>query len=100
MAEKVEWVNKIRSIMQPSKGAPAKGTPPSESGLPIRQSLSDGSLVSSKLCLSFMIPILQCLMKLKLNFVRASEIHFVGLTCMETLLFSFLSEQECACIFS
>ncbi|XXG74823.1 hypothetical protein AAC387_Pa07g3444 [Persea americana] len=44
MAEKVEWLNKIRSIMQPSKGAPAKGTSPSESGLPIRQSLSDGSL--------------------------------------------------------
>lgn len=49
MAEKVEWMNKIRSLMQPSKGAPSRGASPSESGLPIRQSLSDGSLVSSKL---------------------------------------------------
>ncbi|XXG66081.1 hypothetical protein AAC387_Pa05g3630 [Persea americana] len=44
MAEKVEWMNKIRSLMQPSKGAPSRGASPSESGLPMRQSLSDGSL--------------------------------------------------------
>ncbi|ERN04936.1 dynamin-2A [Amborella trichopoda] len=42
MADKIEWVNKIRSIIQPSKGGPIKGG--SEPGLPIRQSLSEGSL--------------------------------------------------------
>lgn len=42
MAEKVEWLNKLRNVMQPSAGGPVKG----ESGLPLRQSLSDGSLVS------------------------------------------------------
>ncbi|KAI6685219.1 hypothetical protein NL676_031132 [Syzygium grande] len=40
MAEKVEWLNKLRNVMQPSAGGPVKG----ESGLPLRQSLSDGSL--------------------------------------------------------
>ncbi|KAK9286770.1 hypothetical protein L1049_015174 [Liquidambar formosana] len=40
MAEKVEWLNKLRNVIQPSKGGQARG----ESGLPIRQSLSDGSL--------------------------------------------------------
>ncbi|XP_020114467.1 dynamin-2A-like [Ananas comosus] len=44
MADKVEWVNKIRSVIQP-KGAPAKGTATTiEGGPSIRQSLSDGSL--------------------------------------------------------
>ncbi|XP_073010377.1 dynamin-2A-like [Typha latifolia] len=43
MADKVEWVNKIRSVIQP-KGTPAKGTNASEGGSSIRQSLSDGSL--------------------------------------------------------
>lgn len=42
MADKVEWLNKLRNVAQPSKGGQAKG----ESGFPIRQSLSDGSLVS------------------------------------------------------
>ncbi|XP_043723004.1 dynamin-2A-like [Telopea speciosissima] len=37
-ADKVEWVNKIRNVIQPSRGL-GKGD-----GLPIRQSLSDGSL--------------------------------------------------------
>ncbi|KAJ4966912.1 hypothetical protein NE237_018761 [Protea cynaroides] len=37
-ADKVEWVNKIRNVIQPSSGL-GKGD-----GLPIRQSLSDGSL--------------------------------------------------------
>ncbi|XP_077217503.1 dynamin-2A-like [Tasmannia lanceolata] len=44
MADKVEWVNKIRNVIQPTKGASSKGASTSESGLPIRQSLSDGSL--------------------------------------------------------
>ncbi|KAF7127937.1 hypothetical protein RHSIM_Rhsim11G0118400 [Rhododendron simsii] len=39
MADKVEWLNKLGHVVQPSKGG-MKG----ESGLPIRQSLSDGSL--------------------------------------------------------
>ncbi|XP_010274994.1 PREDICTED: dynamin-2A [Nelumbo nucifera] len=41
IADKIEWMNKIRNVIQPSKGGQAKG---SETGLPIRQSLSDGSL--------------------------------------------------------
>lgn len=93
MAEKVEWVNKIRSVMQPSKGAPSKGTS-TESGLPIRQSLSDGSLVSSNLCSIFMILILQHVMKLIIFFVRAIESHFVGLTCTQTHFGSFWSILE------
>ncbi|KAF8019426.1 hypothetical protein BT93_G0186 [Corymbia citriodora subsp. variegata] len=40
MAEKVEWLNKLRNVVQPSAGGQVKG----ESGLPLRQSLSDGSL--------------------------------------------------------
>ncbi|XP_038885141.1 dynamin-2A-like [Benincasa hispida] len=40
MADKVEWMNKIRNVIQPSRGQ-MKGP---ESGLPMRQSLSDGSL--------------------------------------------------------
>lgn len=40
MADKVEWLNKLRNVAQPSKGGQAKG----ESGFPIRQSFSDGSL--------------------------------------------------------
>ncbi|XP_073000996.1 dynamin-2A-like [Typha latifolia] len=43
MADKVEWVNKIRSVIQP-KGAPPKGSDTSEGGPSIRQSFSDGSL--------------------------------------------------------
>lgn len=50
MADKVEWMNKIRSVIQ-SKGPPAKGTNASEGGPSVRQSLSDGSLVSSSLTL-------------------------------------------------
>lgn len=41
MAEKVEWINKLRNVIG-IKGGPVKG----ESGLSMRQSLSDGSLVS------------------------------------------------------
>ncbi|KAI6679026.1 hypothetical protein NL676_039822 [Syzygium grande] len=40
MAEKVEWLNKLRNVIQPSAGGRVKG----ESGVPLRQSLSDGSL--------------------------------------------------------
>lgn len=42
MADKVEWMNKIRNVIQPSKG-PMKGA--STDGA-LRQSHSDGSLVS------------------------------------------------------
>ncbi|KAL5704031.1 dynamin GTPase [Ranunculus cassubicifolius] len=44
MADKVEWVSKIRNVIQPNSGGQGKGVSTSESGLPIRQSLSDGSL--------------------------------------------------------
>lgn len=40
IADKVEWLNKLGHVVQPSKGGQVKGEP----GLPIRQSLSDGSL--------------------------------------------------------
>lgn len=39
-AEKIEWLNKLRNVIQPSTGGQVKG----ESGLPLHQSLSDGSL--------------------------------------------------------
>ncbi|KAL5538982.1 hypothetical protein UlMin_021355 [Ulmus minor] len=41
MADKVEWMNKIRNVIQPSRGG--KGAS-NEGGLTMRQSLSDGSL--------------------------------------------------------
>ncbi|XP_010942179.1 dynamin-2A isoform X2 [Elaeis guineensis] len=44
MADKVEWVNKIRNIVQPSKRSPQKGMPGSDANPSMRQSLSDGSL--------------------------------------------------------
>ncbi|WOL19111.1 hypothetical protein Cni_G27908 [Canna indica] len=44
MADKVEWVNKIRNITGSSKGTPSKGSTDSEAGPAIRQSHSDGSL--------------------------------------------------------
>lgn len=44
-ADKVEWTNKIRNVIQPSKGGQTRGAS-SEGGLTLRQSLSDGSLVS------------------------------------------------------
>lgn len=43
MTDKSEWINKIRSVIQPSKGGKGAST---EGGFPLRQSLSDGSLVS------------------------------------------------------
>ncbi|KAM5550142.1 dynamin-2A-like [Rosa sericea] len=42
VADKVEWINKISKVIQPSKGAP-RGAP-SDGGPTMRQSLSDGSL--------------------------------------------------------
>ena len=42
MADKVGWLNKLGNVAQLSKGGQSKG----ESSLPMRQSLSDGSLVS------------------------------------------------------
>lgn len=44
VADKVEWINKISKVIQPSKGLPRGAS--SEGGPPMRQSLSDGSLVS------------------------------------------------------
>nr|XP_010928240.1 dynamin-2A isoform X2 [Elaeis guineensis] len=44
MAEKIEWMDKIRNVIQPSKGASSKGAPAFEGGPSIRQSHSDGSL--------------------------------------------------------
>lgn len=41
LADKVEWVNKLSNIIQPSRG---QTRTPSEGGLTMRQSLSDGSL--------------------------------------------------------
>ncbi|XP_057973090.1 dynamin-2A-like [Malania oleifera] len=43
VADKVEWVNKIRNVIQPSKGGQMKGVS-SEGGVTMRQSQSDGSL--------------------------------------------------------
>ncbi|KAK4777608.1 hypothetical protein SAY87_017795 [Trapa incisa] len=40
VADKIEWLNKLRNVAQPSGGSQMKG----ESGTPMRQSLSDGSL--------------------------------------------------------
>ncbi|XP_062176476.1 dynamin-2A [Alnus glutinosa] len=40
MADKVEWLNKLRNLVGPSKAGEVKG----ESGLPIHQSFSDGYL--------------------------------------------------------
>ncbi|KAK6937954.1 Dynamin stalk domain, partial [Dillenia turbinata] len=42
MADKIEWINKISNLIQPSRGGIKGG--PSEGGLSMRQSLSDGSL--------------------------------------------------------
>ncbi|MCL7037634.1 hypothetical protein MKW94_006781 [Papaver nudicaule] len=42
MADKVEWLNKIRNVVQLKGGVVKGGT--KEGGLPIRHSLSDGSL--------------------------------------------------------
>lgn len=55
MADKVEWLNKLRHVIG-IKGGPVKG----ESGPTMRQSLSDGSLVSSNftLCLFLITKIL------------------------------------------
>lgn len=43
MADKVEWINKILKIAQPSKGGKMRGVSP-EGGPAMRHSLSDGSL--------------------------------------------------------
>ena len=40
MADKVEWLNKLGNVVQPSKGGQLKGDPS------MRPSVSDGSLVS------------------------------------------------------
>ncbi|KAJ6696951.1 hypothetical protein OIU85_003325 [Salix viminalis] len=44
MADKVEWINKMLKIAQPSKGGKMRGVSP-EGGPAMRHSLSDGSLV-------------------------------------------------------
>ncbi|CAM8992016.1 hypothetical protein QQ045_026341 [Rhodiola kirilowii] len=43
VADKVEWLNKLGYVVEPSKGSTAKGRP-AESGPTMRQSHSDGSL--------------------------------------------------------
>uniref|UniRef100_A0A3N7FW05 PH domain-containing protein n=1 Tax=Populus trichocarpa TaxID=3694 RepID=A0A3N7FW05_POPTR len=43
MADKVEWMNKISKVAQPSKGGQMRGVSP-EGGPATRESLSDGSL--------------------------------------------------------
>ena len=52
MADKVEWINKLKSIATLKTG---QGT--GEHGLSIRQSHSDGSLVSVSLFLGFVLVI-------------------------------------------
>lgn len=42
MAEKNEWLNKLKNVIQPSAGGQGRG----ESSHTLRQSLSEGSLVS------------------------------------------------------
>lgn len=44
VADKLEWINKIGKVIQPSKGLPRGAS--TEGGPTMRQSLSDGSLVS------------------------------------------------------
>jgi dynamin GTPase len=44
MADKVEWMNKISKVAQPSKGGQMRGVSP-EGGPATLESLSDGSLV-------------------------------------------------------
>lgn len=46
-ADKAEWLNKLASVIL-AKGGQVKG----ESGPPLRQSLSDGSLVSFQIILT------------------------------------------------
>lgn len=69
MTDKIEWMNKIRSIIQPSKGGQLKGAS-NEGGL--RQSLSDGSLVSYNfrmlLCKFFHVATNGCLYNLLRSF--------------------------------
>lgn len=49
MADKVEWLNKLRNVAkQPPAGGQVKGEP----GLNMRQSLSDSSLVSFTLVIN------------------------------------------------
>ena len=55
MADKVEWVNKIRNLTQPSKGT-VKGALGPEGTPSMRQSHSDGSLVSLYLMHCLCIP--------------------------------------------
>ena len=47
IADKVEWVNKIKAVSQ-SKGGSFKA--PNTEGGPLKQSQPDGSMVSSSLC--------------------------------------------------
>jgi hypothetical protein len=69
MADKIEWMKKIRGIIQ-SKGGSVKGSNTPEGG-PIRQSHSDGSLVSSTICLTCVLVHLFSVKLLELLF-RAS----------------------------
>lgn len=69
MAEKVEWINKMTNIIQPSKGGVQPKGASSEGGLKMRQSHSDGSLVSIYWCsLSLLFPAVCMLLDWELCF--------------------------------
>ena len=55
MANKVEWIKKIKGVIQ-SKGGSVKGPNTPEDGS-IRQSRSDGSLVSSRSHTCVLVPV-------------------------------------------
>ena len=57
VADKVEWTNKIRRVIQPSRGGQTKGSS-SGGGLTLRQSLSDGSLVYHRTLLDYYLALL------------------------------------------
>lgn len=58
-ADKVEWVNKIRILTQPNKGS-LKGAPGAEATSSLRQSHSDGSLVSLSMMHKWLILLFRC----------------------------------------
>lgn len=76
VADKTEWLNKLRIVIS-SKGGQVKG----ESVLPIRQSLSDGSLVSNYLLIS---PVLQMQI-----FPKSALVHQIITPCI-TLFVIFI----------
>lgn len=67
VADKTEWLNKLNNVIQPSKGGQMKGAS-SEGGLTMRQSLSDGSLVSFVFTCDF------CLLSLVVSVLQYCEL--------------------------